>query len=553
MKKGFIYVFSLIAILWLGATQAFANSEFSDVSRSHWAYQDIMFLSEKGVIRGHLGKFNPNGTLTRNDAAIMIVRAMGLETPANPKVIPADMTPETRGYYEVVTALDRGMFDLVGTEFKPSQPLSRKEMAQALAVGYGYQGAGQSSFKDVPKNDAYYRFIDAIAKNDITTGYADGTFKPDLELTRLQFSVFLARIYNKPLEYTVKQNGTILHTVKDSEEAIRLALQYPNATVHPVNNSLVDYTDRPAELPQTYIRNGVLIYNGAEQNTQFSAEYFRPYIQTRTGKTLFDTFIILGRSYPEGEFGVTSDNRANYEDWLWYLNETFADDGVLTHLNASAQSIGKKVNVYITIPHPKLKGDIIDLAGKRMANTSDAREKLVSWYIDNVEAAWRSAGFSNLNFVGYYWFSETMGYPQDELLVERVTTMVHNKGRSFIYSPHALSSNFDRWRSYGFDGAYLQPNAFRLKLTDTEARLHRAFLLAQIYQSGINIEIDQYGPHQIEDGLVNFKQYIEMAQRYQLPGQSFIFYQGIGMVDRMIKYNTPAYREAYQLLESLSY
>jgi hypothetical protein len=554
MKKLSIYLSSILMLLLVFLSPALVKAnEFSDVSRYHWAYQDIKFLSDKEVIKGHLGKFSPNASITRNDAAIMLVRAMNLETPAEPQVIPADMNPSTRGYNEVLAVLDKGMFSLTDNKFDPGKPLTRKDMAMALAVGFEYIGSGKSRFKDLPAHDPYYPFVDAIAENKVTTGYGDGTFKPDLTVDRLQFAVFLARIYTKPLEYNVKSSGEIKHTVRSAEEAINLAMQYPDGTVHPADNTLQSFSDHTGLLSETGIRNGVLIYNGAEQNTDFTANYFKPYLTPGgTNQTLFDTFIILGRSYPGGELG-SSKNYANYSDFQWYIDQTFSENGVLEALNASSAQLQKKSNVYLAIPYPKLQEDIIGLDGAVLKNSPKERENMAAWYMEAVEDLWEERGFSNLTFKGYYWMSETMGYPQDGPLVEQLSARIHQKDKYLIYSPHALSTNFERWETYGFDGAYLQPNAFRLKLTDADQRLHRAFLNAQIYGSGINIEIDQYGPHQIEAGIVNFKKYIEMSHRYGLPGQSLIFYQGIGMVDRMIQYGTPYYMEAYEQLKSLSY
>ncbi|MBT2661565.1 DUF4855 domain-containing protein [Bacillus sp. ISL-45] len=546
----------LMGISSLFATQAAAaETKFSDLTRSHWAYHEIKFLTEKEVIRGVSGKFLPNETITRLDAAVMMGRAMNLTAQGETTTVPADMFVTTRGYQEALASLEKGMFTLNNGNFMPNENLTRKDMARALAVGFGYEGKGQSTFTDAPQSSPYYSYIDAIAANDVTTGYSDGTFRPDMPVNRLQFSIFLARIYSKPLEYSVKQDGVTLHTVSDSEEAISLAMTYPKATVHPVSNSMVTYSEQTGALNETGIRNGALIYNGAERNITFSPEFFRPYI-TPNGSwgTLFESFIFLGRSYPGGEFGAHAKNNANYSDWWWYLSQTFDEAGGLNNLNEAAKGLGKTVNVYIAIPYPKMGGSIVDLEGNEHPNTMSEREKIVSWYIDQTEMLWDVAAYENLNFKGYYWLSETMGHREDEKMITRIADEIHERNRAFIYSPHATSTNYEHWKNYGFDGAYLQPNAFRLKITDTEARLHRAFLQAQIYGSGINLEIDQYGPHQMEAGLQNFRQYIEMAHRYGLPGQSLIVYQGVGMVDRMVKYwNQPAYYQTYQLLSSLAY
>jgi hypothetical protein len=549
---------SLCIIFLLGSYSPTASATaFKDVARQHWAYHDIKFLTEKNVIKGSEGSFFPNKILTRLDAAIMLGRAMSLVEPKAPKMVPSDMFKNSRGYQEVLAVIHKGIFTLEDNKFRPFEPLSRRDMAKALAVGYDLEGANKSVFKDVSMEDPYYPFIDSISENDVTTGYADGTFRPDQSVDRLQFSVFLSRLYNEPFEYTVKQDGIVLHKVKVADEAINLALNYSKATVHPVSNSLVTYSEETGMLSETGIRNGVLIYNGAEQNTAFSADYFKPYLTTSISEnkdTLFDTFVILGRSYPGGEFGVHPKNNSNYMDWMWYLNQTFSEKGVLHYLNESANKIGRKANVYISIPYPKLDGTIVDFDGTELDNTLEERQELVNWYINSVESVWNLSGFSNLEFKGYYWFSETMAERQDDQLVEKVAETIHQYNKSFIYSPHALSSNFHRWKNYGFDGAYLQPNTFRLKLTDTQSRLHKAFLQAQIYGSGINLEIDQYGPQLMDAGILNFRQYIEMAHRYGLPGRSLIFYQGVGMVDRMIKYHSQSsYFEAYQLLKSMAY
>jgi hypothetical protein len=320
-----------------------------------------------------------------------------------------------------------------------------------------------------------------------------------------------------------------------------------------VSNSLMSYADKPAAMTETGIKNGVLIYNGVEQTNTFTADFFKPYLAYKEGETykgsLFDSFIILGRKYsPTGEFAQTGNNHANYKEWQEYINKTFADQGALNQLNSASKSLNKKVNVYIAIPYPKQNEAITDLAGKKITNNLDSRYNLVSWYTKNVQQKWNAAGYSHLTFKGYYWLNETVINLQDEMLVEKVSKELDKQNKAFIYSPHALSTNYENWHEYGFDGAYLQPNAFRLSLTDTKARLHKAFLKSQVHGSGINLEIDTYSPHQMDAGLVNFAQYMEIAKQYNLPDQSLILYQGNDMVYRMATYNDSAYQTAYKLL-----
>lgn len=48
-------------------------------------------------------------------------------------------------------------------------------------------------FSDVPTTHPFFQEIEALASSGITTGYPDGTFKPDTTVTRKQMAAFLAR------------------------------------------------------------------------------------------------------------------------------------------------------------------------------------------------------------------------------------------------------------------------------------------------------------------------------------------------------------------------
>ncbi len=542
----------LLLSLTLFTPQASAQTQtFKDVPFDHWAHDEIRFLTDKKVIRGFSnGTFEPLATLNRKDAAVMIVRALKLPAVKHPSVKPSDLQTTMGRYTEMMIAANEGMFTITNNKFQPSSSLTREEMARMLAVAYSYKGTGKSTFKDLAKSNPYYKYVDAIAQNGITTGYSDGTFKPKVAVNRAQFSTFLKRVYEQPLSYSVKQDGKVMQQFQSADEAITFAAKQPRATVHPNSNALMTYGTKPAALASTGIKNGVLIYNGAE-GTSFSAETFKPYLTNGT-HTLFDTFVILGRTYAGGEFAETPKNKANYKEWQWYADTTFAADGVLTALNSAAAKENRKAQVYIAIPYPKRNEAIVKPDGTKVANTLQAREQLVNWYISAVEAKWNKANYSNLTFKGYYWLNETVIHADDERLVTNTAKKVHSLTRKFIYAPHARTTNFENWKYYGFDGAYLQPNTFRLSLGDPKKSLHKAFLEAQIKGSGITLEIDSYSPHQMAEGQKNFAQYLAFAHRYGLKGQSLLVYQATDMVYRMGSSNSdPNYQDAYKRLSEL--
>jgi hypothetical protein len=224
--KKLLMALILFISLGIGSTISEA-SKFKDVPMDHWAHDEIRFLSDKQVIRGYSsGNFQPLTTLTRKDAAVMMVRAMKLPAASQPSVRPSDLKSSMGGYTEMMTAANKSMFTISNGKFSPNAPLTRKEMARVMAVAYKYKGTGKSAFKDMSKSHPFYSFVDAIASNNVTTGYSDGTFKPEIAVNRAQFSTFLSRIYSKPLAYNVKQNGKIIATVNLMLK--RFALQLAN-------------------------------------------------------------------------------------------------------------------------------------------------------------------------------------------------------------------------------------------------------------------------------------------------------------------------------------
>lgn len=520
------------------------GASFSDVSKTHWAHDEIRFLTDKKVIKGYSnGQFKPTNILSRKDASVMIVRAMNLPPTSAPTVRPSDLKASMGGYQEMMTVANRGMLTISGNRFKPDSSLTREEMSKALVIAYNYKGKNKSSFKDVPSSNSYYKYVDALAENGITTGYADKTFKPTVSVNRAQFSTFLKRVYDRPLSYSVKKNGKTLASFTAENEAITYAVKQTGATVHPNSNSLMKYNQQPAAMTDTGIKSGALIYSGLEK-TAFDEQFYKPYL-TDGNRAYFDTFVVVARQYPGGEFQETAKNKADYSDWKWYSDKLFSATGPLKPLNAAALEENRTASVYIGIPYPKRTGAIKDLTGKNITNTLSARTQLVNWYISEIESKWKQAKYENINLKGYYWINETVIHAEDEQLVTDTSSVIHKRGRKFIYAPHARTTNFENWKYYGFDGAYLQPNTFRLQLGDPAARLHKAFLEAQIKGSGITLEIDNYSPHQIDVGVKNFHTYLEFAEMYGLKGKSFLLYQQTEMVYRMSTWKPVSYKNAY--------
>lgn len=187
----FLLTGSLIAV-----GPGFAKAKFVDVNESYWASEEISFLVEKGVIGGYKDQtFRPGENITRGQAVIMIARAFKLDGSKYKDPGLKDVGKTSPYYLPVKALIGEGILTEVITESKllPSKSLTRGEMASIVAKAYKLEGNYKGQFKDVGKTHFAYDDINLLAANNITIGFADKTFRPNKPLTRVEFSVFLAR------------------------------------------------------------------------------------------------------------------------------------------------------------------------------------------------------------------------------------------------------------------------------------------------------------------------------------------------------------------------
>lgn len=188
-------VFVLLSGLFFPGS-GFAKSKFKDVSDSYWALDEIAFLIERGVISGYAdGTFRPGENITRGQAVIMISRALKLDASkySNPGL--KDVTEKSSYFLAAKVLMGEGILAEVVKEkqMQPSKALTRGEMASILTRAYDLSGTYNEEFKDVDKSHFAYDDIKTLAANNITTGFGDKTFRPNKVITRVDFSVMLAR------------------------------------------------------------------------------------------------------------------------------------------------------------------------------------------------------------------------------------------------------------------------------------------------------------------------------------------------------------------------
>lgn len=137
----------------------------------------------------------PNKELypTRVDIAVALTNELGLATEQSESVF-KDVPNDHPEISSIAAVAEAGIFTGSNGSFMPEGNLTRAQLAKVLVESFELQGTSDSSFKDVSNDHWAKEYIEILAHNEITTGYADGNFGVDDYVTKAQFQTFLDRI-----------------------------------------------------------------------------------------------------------------------------------------------------------------------------------------------------------------------------------------------------------------------------------------------------------------------------------------------------------------------
>jgi subtilisin family serine protease len=174
-------------------------------SRVMMNYLDVINATSAGGIKGSIGVQLPNGTMGSrflfNQALLSNGTSITLDFTSN---VFGDV-PATEFFASSATALKGSSITSgcgAGTDYCPSDNTTRGQMAAFLMRGKrghdlvaspAYPTSSSQSFTDVPANHPFFRYIQAMRSDGITTGCTATTYCPDAEVTRAQMAVFIVR------------------------------------------------------------------------------------------------------------------------------------------------------------------------------------------------------------------------------------------------------------------------------------------------------------------------------------------------------------------------
>jgi hypothetical protein len=230
MKRRWKYI-GLLIVFFLLTTRPTQAAEFTDIQEDQNFYKEMMYLVDKVVITGYKdGSFRPADKVTRAAAAAMIGRSLGFDG-AKKESSFKDVAKDSfaSGYIEeaVEKKIIKGYTD--GT-FRPDEEVTRGQMAIFISRAFQLIETKDVLFYDVSENMAAYPFIGKILSAGITHGFSDWTFRPNKELTRAEFSAFLARALDDKFKVTLPVNKPLTIEYKITDEG-KIASNYHNGTL----------------------------------------------------------------------------------------------------------------------------------------------------------------------------------------------------------------------------------------------------------------------------------------------------------------------------------
>ena len=185
------------------------NSSFNDVTEDKWFYQYVTTLASKGIVNGYDdGSFKPQNNVTRAEFIKLLVECMGYNQVASTSF--GDVAKKDWFYVYVSTALENGVIskDDYGTNLNPNGVITRKEAAKLLVKAAQLEtGKYQTPYCDSEDEFVVALYTICLMQGEVDASSGDRYFKPDTGITRAETSTVFSRLleYNENPEKFVAE------------------------------------------------------------------------------------------------------------------------------------------------------------------------------------------------------------------------------------------------------------------------------------------------------------------------------------------------------------
>lgn len=202
MKKKWMSAVIAVSMIFtvMPVTAVTAANRYSDIPADNWSVGVVNAAGVYGLMQGvGDGAFGFGNTITKAEFITVLDRMFGWELVAPDTPAFSDVAKGEWYYPNVETALKHNVIDSAGS-FNPNAPITREEMAVMLVRALGYHTLAQSAasfgnpFADVVSNAGYITIASDIG---MTKGTSTTTFSPAMTAKREEAAAMLVRVYEK--------------------------------------------------------------------------------------------------------------------------------------------------------------------------------------------------------------------------------------------------------------------------------------------------------------------------------------------------------------------
>lgn len=206
--------FVIICFVLTGISSIANAQMYTDVPDNHHLHKEFTVLISKGVLTEQPNEdFRLTTAITRYEAAEMIVRALNVTTQTSTIPTYNDVDQEDPRMPIIATVTELGIMKEINGNFNPDGPLTRAQAALLLAQAFQLEGKAIQTFKDVPVTNSAAAPIQALVENEIIFVGKQGVFRPNAKMIRSDFTTFVARI----LDPTLRQKDPVKEVDDEKE------------------------------------------------------------------------------------------------------------------------------------------------------------------------------------------------------------------------------------------------------------------------------------------------------------------------------------------------
>ena len=177
------------------------SEAFSDVPSSAWYYNNVMQAAANGIVSGYPdGTFKPGNSVTRRDFAIMLTQMLGVSNDGTAVSPFIDVDDDDYGVVSIAYCKAHGIISGYddGT-FKPDATITRQEAASMIVKAMGVSKVSDELYPDDSTIAGWAK--DAVYKAKaagLMKGYEeDGTFRPTGKITRAEAASIMVNALNQ--------------------------------------------------------------------------------------------------------------------------------------------------------------------------------------------------------------------------------------------------------------------------------------------------------------------------------------------------------------------